>query len=884
MSVTVTPYFKPTSITGCRLWLDGADPLGTGTLPANASSLSTWFDKSGNGFNATANGTAATYNTNAVVFAGAQNYSTSLSSTMLTQSAFAVISYTGSAYMDIISVRSISGTAGLQQIITSGTQRITSYGGALVVNGSAVTASTIVLYNYTFNSGASTFIYLNGTQTGTSTGPSISGSGTISIGSYDNNGSLEPFTGNMYELIIFNVVLTTTQRQQVESYLAQKWNFTSSLPADHPGKNAILYRSLVPTPVKVTAYSFPASTIVYTGAFIPYTVPAACTSLTFNMWGAGGPGGSGGMPGGGGAYLTGKIAVTSGEVLQLIVGRGGQYGTATQWSTMTNAEGGGGGGGGLSGQGGQGGGRTAIQKLVSGSYLEVVTAGGGGSAGGNAGTYGGNAYYTGTSQNAGTTYGQGRVPTGGSATTGGLNTFTARVGFPWDGTQFTGGFASNAISVSPVTGPCGGGGGGGGYYGGGGGGRSGADTYGGGGGGSYNNGTYITSFSGSNGTSNVAVASGIAGYITGCGRGGNGGPTNNGSNGLIVITPVAPNPIASFLTNYPLTAQTFQYTGSLQTFTVPSGITSLSVSVWGAGGGYNGYYGAGAGAGAYLQGTLTVTAGQVLSFVVGPGGQKFVTFAGSGIGNSVGYPQINVGYGGGRSSVQRLLTSSITSGSSTASNLTYTTSVAHGLLVDQPVTITSMGTADYNLIGLVATIPTSNTFTVLSTSAPSAVSGQSGTLAAELVIAGGGGGGAGGNPGGRAAYTGNATAGSGTSGGGGGTTTAGGTRTANATAGSLLTGGNGGSGGYSGGGGGGYYGGGGGGSSSAEGGGGGGSSWYSSLFTFISGANGTSGAPGASPGTGDTYFANAAGAPQEAGNTNLGNGLIAITYRARPSL
>ena len=550
MSVTVTPYFKPTSITGCRLWLDGADPLGTGTLPANASSLSTWFDKSGNGFNATANGTAATYNTNAVVFAGAQNYSTSLSSTMLTQSAFAVISYTGSAYMDIISVRSTSGTAGLQQIITSGTQRITSYGGALVVNGSAVTASTIVLYNYTFNSGASTFIYLNGTQTGTSTGPSISGSGTISIGSYDNNGSLEPFTGNMYELIIFNVVLTTTQRQQVESYLAQKWNFTSSLPADHPGKNAILYRSLVPTPIKVTAYSFPASTIVYTGAFIPYTVPAACTSLTFNMWGAGGPGGSGGMPGGGGAYLTGKIAVTSGEVLQLIVGRGGQYGTATQWSTMTNAEGGGGGGGGLSGQGGQGGGRTAIQKLISASYTEVVTAGGGGSAGGNAGTYGGNAYYTGTSQNAGTTYGQGRVPTGGSATAGGLNTFTARVGFPWDGTQFTGGFASNAISVSPVTGPCGGGGGGGGYYGGGGGGRSGADTYGGGGGGSYNNGTYITSFSGSNGTSNVAVASGIAGYITGCGRGGNGGSTNNGSNGLIVITPVSPNPLAAFKTTY----------------------------------------------------------------------------------------------------------------------------------------------------------------------------------------------------------------------------------------------------------------------------------------------------------------------------------------------
>jgi len=651
MSVTITPYFTPTSITGCRLWLDGADPAGNGVIPANASSLSTWVDKSGNGFNATANGTAATYNTNAVVFAGAQNYGTSLSSTMLTQSAFAVISYTGSAYMDIISVRSTGGSAGLQQIISNGSQRITSYGGAVVVTGSAVTASTIVLYNYTFNSGSSTFIYLNGTQTGTSTGSSISGSGTISIGSYDNNGGAEPFTGNMYELILFNVVLTTTQRQQVESYLAQKWNFTSSLPADHPGRNAILFRSSVPAPVRVTPYSFPASTIVYTGAFIPYTVPSNCTSITFNMWGAGGPGGSGGMPGGGGAYVTGKIAVTSGEALQLIVGRGGQYGTATQWSTMTNAEGGGGGGGGLSGQGGQGGGRTAIQKLVSGSYLEVVTAGGGGSAGGNAGTYGGNAYFSGTSQSAGTTYGQGRVPTGGSATAGGLNTFTARVGFPWDGTQFTGGFASNAFNVSPVTGACGGGGGGGGYYGGGGGGRSGADTYGGGGGGSYCNATYITNYSGSNGTSNVAVASGIAGYITGCGRGGNGGSTNNGSNGLIVLTPDIPNPIAAFKSpfiaggssssNGIYTVLTFSYPGG--TLVVNRGISATFLIIGGGGGGGGAGAqtgGGGAGGAVYVSSPVTISAGSY-TVTVGQGGP-----ASTNGGNSTffGY----TGTGGGR--------------------------------------------------------------------------------------------------------------------------------------------------------------------------------------------------------------------------------------------
>jgi hypothetical protein len=224
-------YFNPIDVPGCQLWLDGADPAGTGVLPANGANVATWVDKSGNGYNATANGTPATYGTNAVVFAGAQNYGTSLSSTLLNQSGFAVVSYTGSSKMNIFSVNSISGSAGLQQIIQSGSQIITSYGGATVVSGGAVPESTIALYNYTFNSGVNAFVYLNGTQTGTSTGAAISGAGTISIGSYNNNGAAEPFVGNMYELLLYNTVLSQSQRQQIEGYLAWKWGLQPSLPA-----------------------------------------------------------------------------------------------------------------------------------------------------------------------------------------------------------------------------------------------------------------------------------------------------------------------------------------------------------------------------------------------------------------------------------------------------------------------------------------------------------------------------------------------------------------------------------------------------------------------------------------------------------------------------
>jgi len=625
MSITSTAYFTPKSITGCRLWLDAAD---SSTITVSGSNVTNVADKSGNG-TVLSNATGFTYPNNSFngsypsfLCSSGGIYQANNAARLGYNSAFAQTT----PFTVFFVSHQTQTSPGYIMDSQSGSGRQYTYAldfSTPFGNSGIDSASVPSVVSQTWISGTSV-LYINGTS-------SYSGS----LGSFTTGGIIvgnrfsidESWPGHICELIYFSGQLGTTQRQQVESYLAQKWGLSSSLPAGHPGINSIVFRSSILASVRVTPYSFPASTIVYTGSFIPYTVPNNCTSLTFNMWGAGGPGA--GLPGGGGAYNTGKIAVTSGEVLQLIVGRGGQYGTATQWSTMTNAEGGGGGGGGLSGQGGQGGGRTAIQKLVSGSYLEVVTAGGGGSAGGNAGTYGGNAHFSGTSQSAGTTYGQGRVPTGGSATAGGLNTFTARVGFPWDGTQFTGGFASNAFNVSPVTGPCGGGGGGGGYFGGGGGGRSGADTYGGGGGGSYCNATFITNYSGSNGTSNVAVASGIAGYITGCGRGGNSNSTN-GSNGLIVLTPVVPNPLRAFVNpfvtggsssrNGSFTVLTFSHPGG--TLVVSRRISATILVVGGGGGGGSGdnkVGGGGAGGAVNVSSPVTISVGSH-AVTVGVGG------------------------------------------------------------------------------------------------------------------------------------------------------------------------------------------------------------------------------------------------------------------------
>jgi len=86
------------------------------------------------------------------------------------------------------------------------------------------------------------------------------------------------------------------------------------------------------------------------------------------------------------------------------------------------------------------------------------------------------------------------------------------------------------------------------------------------------------------------------------------------------------------------TTQTFNYTGALQTYTVPAGVTSLTIEAWGAQGGSTSYAG---GAGGYATGNLSVTTGDVLYVYVGNqatstaggyngGGQGFLSGRGGG--------------------------------------------------------------------------------------------------------------------------------------------------------------------------------------------------------------------------------------------------------------
>lgn len=252
---------------------------------------------------------------------------------------------------------------------------------------------------------------------------------------------------------------------------------------------------------------------------------------------------------------------------------------------------------------------------------------------------------------------------------------------------------------------------------------------------------------------------------------------------------------------------TYSYSNANQSFTVPSGITSVTVYMWGAGGG--GGNGTG-GAGAFIQGTLAVTPGNTLTVIVGGGGVQNGGGTFGGGGSSGGQ---NSASGGGRSAIQ-----------------------------------------------------------------------LSGT---ELVDVGGGGGGSySGYQGGAANYSPTINGGAGyrggqaTYGGYGGTQTAGGAvvtgPVATGTAGSSLQGGAGGN--FGGGGGGGYYGGGGGGTASSDGCAGGGGSSYTTnaAFTLTTGSNSPNTAAQA-PATASPYYSSGVAAGAVGGNTG-GSGLVVIVY------
>jgi len=94
----------------------------------------------------------------------------------------------------------------------------------------------------------------------------------------------------------------------------------------------------------------------------------------------------------------------------------------------------------------------------------------------------------------------------------------------------------------------------------------------------------------------------------------------------------------------------YPYTGSDQTWVVPTGVNSINAYMWAAGGG--GVSSASGGAGAFIQAAVPVTPGETLTLIVGGGGgvaSTVATFGGGGAGGGSGFGT----QGGGRTAIKR---------------------------------------------------------------------------------------------------------------------------------------------------------------------------------------------------------------------------------------
>ena len=240
--VNDTSVFTPATISGLQLWLDAADSstlfnatAGGSLVTTDGAAVARWADKSGNNRHATqttANArpilkTSIKNGRNVLRFDGTNDILTSTCSISGFASAtvFGVFKRTGTF---IGASLGYSGSAGLRLYGENG---YPVYFDGRPTGSSAFSSSVAVAgqsTNFVLAGGICTTTnmtaYLNGTAAA-STNVSIS---TIIAQNRTDIGALNPpgqnfCSGDYSEILIYNSALTTTQRQQVETYLNSKW-------------------------------------------------------------------------------------------------------------------------------------------------------------------------------------------------------------------------------------------------------------------------------------------------------------------------------------------------------------------------------------------------------------------------------------------------------------------------------------------------------------------------------------------------------------------------------------------------------------------------------------------------------------------------------------
>lgn len=211
--------------------------LAANTLPSSGvgSALSSWSDSSGhsNGFTQATMASQPTLQYSSsqtpnepwVLFSGAQSMTgAGVFPTSADYSLMVVLSYPrcNTANADCVFL----GSAGLGHAFYLHQGNLTLLHGGVLFTGAtpSVPVNTIVLLEVVYSYSSSiAYFYINGVAQGNVTAATPTTDETITLGWWNSNTGTS-FTGNIYEVMVFNSALSASNRQSIESYLKNKYS------------------------------------------------------------------------------------------------------------------------------------------------------------------------------------------------------------------------------------------------------------------------------------------------------------------------------------------------------------------------------------------------------------------------------------------------------------------------------------------------------------------------------------------------------------------------------------------------------------------------------------------------------------------------------------
>jgi hypothetical protein len=212
---------QPTIVKGLQVWLDGADPSGNGSRPTPGTAITTWADKSGNGYNAT-HANSPIYTPLGIQFNGSnQYYTTTYPSSRNTETIFVVFRTSATGQFAFVDTDSSGGRSFQLCNAIVGPSLAKSAIAWLVYGSTAISTGSTYVATCSYSSSGIN-IFVNGNASGSSATATTFDAGNTWIGAGFNNSFF--MNGYISEVLIYSNALTTSERQGIETYLTQKWS------------------------------------------------------------------------------------------------------------------------------------------------------------------------------------------------------------------------------------------------------------------------------------------------------------------------------------------------------------------------------------------------------------------------------------------------------------------------------------------------------------------------------------------------------------------------------------------------------------------------------------------------------------------------------------